>query len=373
MDKKIEDFGYDDFFETNRRKLGLDSFSVARVIAEHRGAYEVVNENGQFSAKITGKQIFNATKREDYPAVGDWVAIAELGSGKAAIQEILPRRTVIKRKSEDRNKIGGRVGAQVIGANIDVAFVVESVDRDYNLNRLERYFVLAREGGIKPAIILNKIDLNSEEELDSKLTEIRDRFPDIDIIPTSASSDLGLDKLKNYIASGLTYCFLGSSGVGKSSLINKLLGKDTIKTKGISSYSGKGKHTTTGREMYFLPARRSLGAGGQNGGIVIDNPGMREVGITNVNLGLDNAFDEIVSFAENCKYADCTHTHEPGCAVLSALSSEKLNEDRYNNYINLKKEAEYYRLSELEKREKDKKFGKFVNKALKELGKYRSK
>ena len=383
MDKKIEDFGYDDFFEANRRALGLDAFSVARVTAEHRGAYEVINEKGQFSAKITGKQIFDASKREDYPAVGDWVAITELGSGKAVVQGILPRRTVIKRKGEDKSKIDGKMKTQVIGANIDVAFVVESVDRDYNLNRLERYFVLARDGGIKPAMILNKIDLESEEELNAKLAEIQNRFPDIDVIPTSITNDQGLDKLKGYISSGLTYCFLGSSGVGKSSLINKLLGKDLIKTEGISAYSGRGKHMTTSREMYFLPARRpvrhsfsdggSLGAGGGSGGIVIDNPGMREVGMTNANSGLSDTFNEIVSLAQNCKYADCTHTHEPGCGVLFALHSGKLDEDKYNNYIGLKKEAEYYELSQLKKREKDKKFGKFVSKALKQLGKYRLK
>ena len=363
MDKKIEDFGYDDFFETNRRALGLDAFSVARVTAEHRGAYEVINEKGQFSAKITGKQIFDASKREDYPAVGDWVAITELGSGKAVVQGILPRRTVIKRKGEDKSKIDGKMKTQVIGANIDVAFVVESVDRDYNLNRLERYFVLARDGGIKPAMILNKIDLESEEELNAKLAEIQNRFPDIDVIPTSVANDRGLDKLKSYISSGLTYCFLGSSGVGKSSLINKLLGKDLIKTEGISAYSGRGKHMTTSREMYFL----------QSGGIVIDNPGMREVGMTNANSGLSDTFNEIVSLAQNCKYADCTHTHEPGCGVLSALRSGKLDEDKYSNYIGLKKEAGYYELSQLKKREKDKKFGKFVSKALKQLGKYRLK
>ena len=244
-----------------------------------------------------------------------------------------------------------------------MAFVVESVGRDFNLNRFERYFAIASDGGIKSAIILNKVDLISKEELDAKLALIKDRFGEVDVIATSTINDAGLDELKKYIIKGNTYCFLGSSGVGKSSLINKLLGKNVIKTEDISLHTGKGKHTTTKREMYFL----------ENGGVVIDNPGMREVGMTNANSGLSDTFNEIVSLAQNCKYADCTHTHEPGCGVLSALRSGKLDEDKYSNYIGLKKEAGYYELSQLKKREKDKKFGKFVSKALKQLGKYRLK
>jgi ribosome biogenesis GTPase len=159
--------------------------------------------------------------------------------------------------------------------------------------------------------------------------------------------------------------------VGKSSLINKLLGERLIKTGSVSSYSGRGKHITTSREMYFLPARQSLGAGGENGGIVIDNPGVREVGMTDVIAGINDIFDEINALAKNCKYNDCTHMHEPGCAVLKAVESGELDESKYSNYISLKKEAQYYEMNEMEKKEKDRQFGKFVNKmkkGLKEVG-----
>jgi len=164
-----------------------------------------------------------------------------------------------------------------------------------------------------------------------------------------------------YITRGRTYCFLGSSGVGKSSLINKLLGRNIIKTEDISLRTGKGKHSTTRREMYFL----------ENGGIVIDNPGMREVGMTDISVGMDNFFDEITSLAKKCKYVDCTHIHELGCEVLVALKSGKLDKNKYLNYLNLRKETEYYEMTKLEKREKNHQFGKFIKKAKKQLKKYK--
>jgi len=334
----------------------------ARVICEYKGAYKVKNENGEYLAKVTGKQMFNALSREDYPAVGDWVVIDELGEGRALIREILPRKTIIKRKYNDKND------SQIIATNIDVAFAIESVDRDFNLNRFERYFAIARDGGIKPAIILNKIDLISKEELATKLAQIKNRLPDIDVIATSIINDEGISEFKKYIEKDRTYCFLGSSGVGKSSLINKLLGKNIIKTENISFDSGRGKHVTTKREMYFLPASS---ADGENGGIVIDNPGMREIGMTDASAGIDDLFDEIAILAKRCKYRDCTHIHETGCAVLSAVESGKIDKDKYSNYLNLKKESEYYKMSEIEKREKGKQFGKFIKNAKKELKKYK--
>lgn len=353
--EKMEDLGYGAFFESNRKKLGLEGFLVARVIVEYRGAYKVKNESGEYLAKITGKQMFNALSREDYPAVGDWVAISKADDRRAVIRAILPRKTIIKRKYSGKNEV------QVIAANIDTAFVVESVDRDYNLNRFERYFAIAKAGGIKPAIILNKIDLISKEELDLKLAQIKDRFSDTDAVFTSIISNEGLKELEEYIKKGKTYCFLGSSGVGKSSLINKLIEKDIIRTEDISLFTGKGKHTTTNRVMYFL----------KNGGIVIDNPGMREVGMADAGAGIDNLFDEINILAEKCKFADCSHTSEPGCEVLAALKSGKLDKNKYSNYIGLRKEAEYYEMTKLEKREKDKSFGKFIKKAKKEIKKYK--
>lgn len=355
--KKLEDLGYSAFFESKVNEINSKDFSPARVIAEYKEAYKVKNIHGEFLAKITGKRMFEATKREDYPAVGDFVLILEADSEHAVIKSILPRQTIIKRRFGDKNKSGEKSDVQIIATNIDVGFVIESVDRDYSLNRFERYFSILKDGGVNGAIILNKVDLLSGEEKENKFDEIKSRFPNTDIIMTSTVNNNGFDELKNYIEKGKTYCFLGSSGVGKSSLINKLIGEQIIETKNISSYSDRGKHTTTGRQMYFL----------DNGGIVIDNPGIREVGMADVGEGIDNFFEEITSLGRKCKYIDCTHTNEPGCIVLDAIKSGIIDEEKYSNYTNLKKEAEYYDMSDMAKRQKSKDFGKFVDKAKKEL------
>jgi ribosome biogenesis GTPase len=356
---KIEELGWNKFFKSRRSELGLGGFPVAKVIAQYKGAYKVKNENGEFLAKITGRQLFQAKSQEDYPAVGDWVVVSELNNEQAVIKAVLPRKSIIKRRFGDKNRTGEKNDIQIIATNIDVAFIVESVGRDYNVNRLERYLAIANDASIKPVIIINKTDLITTSELDYKLAEIKNRIGDIDIIFTSAVNNEGLDKLRDYIQKGETCCFLGSSGVGKSSLINKLLGKEDIKTGDISSYSDRGKHITTNREMYFM----------ESGGIVIDNPGIREVGMANVGLGVDSLFDEIARLAEKCKYADCKHILEPGCEVLSALKDGRLDEDRYSNYVNLKKEIEYVDMSQSEKREKNRSFGKFIKNAKKELKK----
>lgn len=345
---KLEDLGYSDFFESKR---GSEGFLVARITAEHKGSYRAISVFGEYSAKITGKQMFNALSRQDYPAVGDWVEITDLGESQAIIHRILPRKNIIKRKRGFKNEI------QVIASNIDKAFIVESADRDYNLNRFERYLAIVQDSGIEPAIILNKMDLILKSDLEEKKNEIKNRFNEIDFIFTSVLAGNGLDELKANIAKGKTYCFLGSSGVGKSSLINKLIGKDEIKTGLINFNIERGRHTTTSREMYFLA----------NGGIVIDNPGTREVAMADTDQGIDSLFDEIDALARDCKYSDCAHSSEPGCAVLAAIESGRIDKEKVENYLNLKKESGYYEMNKIEKKQKNRKFGKFIKKTKDQL------
>ena len=350
----LEALGYNEFFKLSQRKLGLVNYPVARVVAEYREVYKVRNSEGEFLAKVTGKHMFTAVRREDYPAVGDWVAIEGLPENKALVRGILQRKTILKKKYSNKQE------NQIIATNIDTAFIVESMDRDYNLNRFERFFILAIEGNITPVMILNKIDLISKAELDMRINKIKRRFNSVAIIATSTLMKDGLNDLRNYIESGKTYCFLGSSGVGKSSLINGLLQKDEIKTREMGVVTGKGKHTTTTREMYFI----------ENGGLVIDNPGTREVGIADSDVGIEAVFDGISNLSKGCKYSNCTHMHEPGCVVLKALEEEKLDKDKYTNFIKLKKEAEFYKMNNVEKRKKNRKFGKFIKKAKDTLESY---
>ncbi|MDD4179724.1 MAG: ribosome small subunit-dependent GTPase A [Candidatus Margulisbacteria bacterium] len=323
---------------------GKSNEGIARVVAQYRGKYRVRSDEREYWAEVTGKMMFAAETKTDYPVVGDLVSISELESGHAVIREILPRKTVLQRKA------AGKDDVQPIAANIDVAFVVQAVDRDFNLNRFERYLTIIKTGKIEPVIILNKIDLIPKEELDEKIAQIKDRFFNIQVILTSVIDRSGIEGLQKAIQAGKIYCFVGSSGVGKSSIINELLGKELIKTKKISASTKKGKHTTTHRELFVLG----------NGGMVVDNPGIREVGVAAAGEAVADVFGDILELARNCKFADCTHRHEPGCAILAALTSGELAEEKYLNYLKLKNESDYYAMSSLEKRRKDRNFGRLL-------------
>lgn len=352
----LENIGYSDFFMNNRDTASNDNLVPARIVAEHKELYILRNEISEFSAKIRGKMMFAASSREDYPAVGDWVLITIFDKSQAVIHQILPRRTILKRKS------AGNSDTQIIASNIDTAFIVESPDRDYSLNRFERYFALAQSGRIKPAIVLNKTDLITEAELGIKIDELKERFRDTDIYTSSTVSGKGITDLKKDIKKGLTYCFIGSSGVGKSSIINMLLGDDIIKTGEISSHTNRGKHITTHRQLFVL----------KTGGLLIDNPGMREIGLLDSGTGIKNVFSEIHNLSKKCRFSNCTHIHEPGCAVVETIKFGDLDKDKYDNYIKLVKENKYNTMTKLEKREKDRKFGKFINEAKKQIKRYKS-
>lgn len=353
----LSDLGYDSFFEVGKTENGFADYLIARVISEHKESYRVAGEGGEFTGRITGKQMFEAKNRSDYPAVGDWVAISKADEENVVIHGVLPRKTVFSKKYSNKQD------SQIIASNVDTVFVVESVNQDYSLNRLERYFVLADKGGIHPVVLLSKTDLISKEEINQKKAEIRNRFGGVEILLVSTLSTTGMEELIGFMEKGKTYCLIGSSGVGKSSIVNALLGNDHIKTGGIDVISGKGRHTTTGREMYFL----------SNGSIIIDNPGTREVGIGDAGESMENVFSKIDILARQCKYSDCTHVHESGCAVLKAVESKELDEEQYENYLKLKKESEYYEMDEINKREKDKQFGKFLKQSLKDLKRFKGR
>lgn len=332
------------------KEKNIHESEIARVIKEHKEHYIVVNNDIEYSAEITGKLRFSASSREDFPAVGDWVIISKQDKNQAIIYDILPRNSILQRKSI--NSFGEK---QVIATNIDIAFIIQSVDNNFNLNRLERYETIAISGKIKPAIILSKTDLISEDDLKEKISLIRSRNKTIDIICISNVNQNGINELASFMQKDKTYCFLGSSGVGKSTLINSLLNNEILETSEISSSTGKGKHTTTHRELIKLP----------NQSFVIDTPGMREIGITESAVGLESTFSEIYELAKTCKFSDCTHTNEPGCAILNAINNNEIDEKKFENFKKLEKEAAYLESTIAERRQKDKEFGKMVKQIMK--------
>lgn len=341
----LNDLGYNDFFEKSIIEEKMTDYLIGRVTAEFRERYIVKTVSGDYNAEITGNIRFTAKSREDYPAVGDWVVILTYDGEFALIHKILPRFSLIKRQAVDH--FGE---SQVIAANIDYAFIVQAVDRDYNINRLERYLTICNSSSVSPVIVLSKTDLIDEHRLNEIISGITKRLPDITVVPISNINGVGHDRVKSLIQKGKTYCMLGSSGVGKSTLLNNLAGKSLMDTGNISEATQRGKHVTTHRELIIL----------ESGGILIDNPGMREVGMTESGSGLSLTFDKIASLGNQCRYKDCTHITEPGCRVLEAVESGEIDNEAYENYIRLKKEQSYFDSSIAERRKKDKMFGKIM-------------
>lgn len=325
-------------------------FETARVLSEHKERYIIGVNNKIYEAEITGNMRYSANSRDDFPAVGDWVLAAIYDNDFAIIHEVLPRTSVLHRQA-----VGQFGEMQIIAANIDFAFITLAVDRDFNINRIERYLTICNSAKVKPFIILSKTDLIEKNELDSLITDLKTRVNNIPVITVSNRTKNGIEELKSILEKGKTYCFLGSSGVGKSTLINILLGKDIIKTSSLSDSTGKGKHTTSRRELFVL----------DNGSMLIDNPGMREVGIADIGSGLETTFDSIIQISKNCKFSDCRHINEKGCAVIDAVKKGIIDESSYKNFLKMEREKIRFQSTVADKRKKDKAFGKMIKEVMK--------
>ena len=346
----IYDLGYSDFF-SDKINEKIESLSVGRIIRVNKENYDISDGEKEYFGKPTGNMIYSSSSPEDYPTVGDFVLFQNFeNESLAIIHKVLSRKSLLKRKAP-----GKKIEYQLIGANIDYGIIMQGLDNDFNLKRLERYVVMLKGFKVEPIIIFNKTDLIKVEELDNYKTEIEYRYPGITILFISNFSKEDIEDILSLLKPGNTYCLIGSSGVGKSTLINNLIGEEVLTTQDVRQSDDKGRHTTTNRQLIIL----------ENGAMIIDNPGMRELANISVSDGIENTFDEISTLADKCKFRDCTHTVEKGCAVLDALEQGNIEQSRYDNFIKLRKESDYYERSYLEKRRRDKEFGKMVKSIMK--------
>jgi ribosome biogenesis GTPase / thiamine phosphate phosphatase len=321
----LHSLGWNIFFEENFLHYKNSGLTAARVIVENKTNYLLLTQYGEALGEATGKLLFNSNSQTELPKVGDWVAVQLFDENtKAVIHNVLPRKTKISRKAADK-----KTEEQVIAANIDKVFIVQGLDGNYNINRLERMLVAVYQSGAEPVVVLNKSDLCVN--INDKINEIKISHPELVIFSTSAVDLSGIQPLANNIGKAETIAFVGSSGVGKSSLINALLGEERIKTGSVRESDSRGRHTTTKRELFLL----------NGGGILIDTPGMREFGLWNSDAGLSQTFSEFDELSAKCKYADCSHTHEKDCAVIAAVEDGTLPREKYDNYLKLRKELKY--------------------------------
>ena len=355
--RHLEALGFSHWFQDRMDSTNVSDCQIARVITVTGDNYIIRNGQNDAFAELTGKLMFNADSSLDYPTVGDWVYAVYYDEGSLAIiHEIIPRKTILKRKTS-----GKRVEFQLVAANIDTAFIIQSLDANYNLRRLERYLVMINAANIRPIVLLSKSDLLSPGDVEEKVADIHKLMPSLQIAAFSNKSNFGLHQIIEFLVPKETYCLLGSSGVGKTTLLNNLLGEAQFDTQAIREKDGKGRHTTTRRQLNML----------KNGAMLIDTPGMREMGNFGIESGIDNTFDEIAELSKQCRYNNCSHTQEKGCAVLVALQNGTLSQERYQNYEKMNKESAYYEMSYLEKRRKDKQFGKHCKSVMKHKSKHK--
>lgn len=318
----IKKYGFSESFSNGI--LQDNQLTPARILSQEKGFYRIISDKGKKLAEVSGKFQFQTTVSSDYPAVGDFVLVNWNESGNSAIIEsLLPRKSAFIRKAA-----GGSQQEQVVAANIDIVFLCMALNNDFNLRRMERYISIAWDSGAMPVVVLTKSDLC--DDLEQKLAEVSTIAFGVDVLVTTSTEENGYEELLPFISEGKTIAFIGSSGVGKSTRINRLLGKELLKTNGLRN-DDKGRHTTTHRELFLLPS----------GGMVIDTPGMREFGMWDNDTGIERTFMDIEELAAQCKFRNCTHTNEPGCAIQKALTTGKLEINRWQSYQKLKAANDY--------------------------------
>jgi len=349
MKMNIKDYG----LKENLLEKIDNNKTIARIIATHKGRYEIVCNHGKGFAKIK-RGSYDDNTNSIYPTTGDFVVIEWNDMGDSMIGETLKRESFFSRaaSSSDRNRELHNQHQQLVAANFDYVFIMQSLNQNFNINRIERYLSLAWESGGIPVIVLTKSDLVTDAK--EFVDEVQSVAFGVDVYAISCVTKEGIDDIKKYFSKGKTIVFLGSSGVGKSTLVNTLYGEEVMKTSGIRESDSRGRHTTTSRNLILLP----------NGAMIIDTPGMRELGMWDAESGIGKTFSDIEEMARKCKYSDCTHTSEPGCRILKAIENGELNRERLKQYWKLQKESKYNTNSEQylkSKREKFKEISK-INK-----------